>query len=385
MAGPLDGVRILDMSTVGMGPMATQMLGDMGADVIKVEPPAGDVFRHVTPQRHAGMSHAHLNLNRNKRSVVLDAKTPRGLEALLELIAGADVFVSNMRAPALRRLGLDHETLAPRFPRLIHCVCYGYSERGPYAGRPAIDDTIQAASGLAWLQGAGGAEPPRYVNSVVADKTVALYVSNAIACALYARERTGTGQSIEVPMFECMVAFLAPEHLAGRSFVPAEGEAGYARLLNDYRRPFATRDGYLSVVPYTDAQWRRFFALAGDPGMADDPRYCTARDRSRHFPELYRYVEDTLRTRTTAQWLAALETADIPFAPVHSFDDLLADPHLAALGFWRECEHPTEGRLRQAGIPVHFGATPGDVRRHAPGLGEHTEEVLGGRTWSTPR
>ncbi|OVZ55389.1 CoA transferase [Pigmentiphaga sp. NML080357] len=378
MAGPLDGVRILDMSAVGMGPMATQMLGDMGADVIKVEPPEGDVFRHVTPQRHPGMSHAHLNLNRNKRSAVIDAKTEAGRRQLVALLEEADVFVSNMRAPALRRLGLDHASLAGRFPRLIHCVCYGYSERGPYAGRPAIDDTIQAVSGLAWLQGGAGGQAPRYVNSVVADKVVALYVANAIACALYARERTGAGQAVEVPMFECMVAFLAPEHLAGRTFVPPEGPAGYARLLNEYRRPFATRDGYLSVVPYTDAQWRRFFALAGDPGMADDPRYRTARDRSRHFPELYRYVEDTLRTRTTAQWLDALATADIPFAPVNAFDDLLRDPHLAAIGFWRECDHPTEGRLRQAGIPVHFGATPGDIRRHAPNLGEHTDEVLRG-------
>jgi crotonobetainyl-CoA:carnitine CoA-transferase CaiB-like acyl-CoA transferase len=377
MAGALQGIRVVDMTSVGMGPMATQMLGDMGADVIKVESADGDVFRHVTPQRHPGMSHTHLNFNRNKRSAVLDAKSAEGRRQLLALLRTADVFISNMRAPAMRRLGLDYASLVQDHPRLVYCACYGYSERGPYAGRPAIDDTIQAASGVAWLQGGAGAGAPRYVNSVVADKVVALYVAQAIGFALYARERSGQGQAIEVPMFECMVAFMAPEHLSGRSFVPPEGPAGYVRLLNEYRRPFRTLDGFMSVVPYTDAQWRRFFALAGQPQMAHDPRYGSLNSRSRHFPELYRFVEEVLGGRTTAQWSAALADADIPFAPVNSFDDLLDDPHLAATGFWREFEHPTEGRLRQAGIPVHFSRTPAQVRRHAPSLGEHTAEVLG--------
>lgn len=376
MAGALDKVRVLDMTSVGMGPMATQMLGDMGADVIKVETACGDVFRHVTPQRHEGMSHAHLNFNRNKRSAVIDAKTAEGRQQLLGLLEDTDVFVSNMRAPAMRRLGLDYASLEKRFPKLIYCACYGYSERGPYAGRPAIDDTIQAVSGLAWLQGGAGAGAPEYVKSVVADKVVGLYVTQAVACALYARERSGVGQAIEVPMFECMVAFLSPEHLAGLTFVPPDGAAGYARLLNDYRRPFRTRDGYMSVVPYTDAQWRRFFALVGHPEMAQDPRYRTLNSRSRHFPELYRFVEESLALRTTAAWSEALADADIPFSPVNSFDDLLRDPHLSATQFWRESVHPTEGRIVQAGIPVHFSRTPGRIRCHAPSLGEHTDEIL---------
>jgi crotonobetainyl-CoA:carnitine CoA-transferase CaiB-like acyl-CoA transferase len=377
MPGALENVRVVDLTSVGMGPMATQMLGDMGADVIKIESEQGDVFRHVTPQRHAGMSHAHLNLNRNKRSIVIDAKSPEGREQLLALLEKADVLVSNMRAPAMRRLGLDYASLAQRFPRLIYCACYGYGEDGPYAGRPAIDDTIQAVSGLAWLQGGAGAGAPQYVKSVVADKVVALYVANAIACALYARERNGCGQAIEVPMFECMVAFMAPEHLAGLSFVPPEGPAGYARLLNEYRRPFRTADGYMSVVPYTDGQWRRFFSLAGQPEMGDDARYRTLNSRSTHFPELYRFVEDSLGRHTTAQWAALLAEADIPFAPVNSFQDLLGDPHLAATQFWQPLDHPTEGQLVQAGIPVRFSRTPGDIRRHPPSLGEHTAEILG--------
>ncbi|NML48552.1 CoA transferase [Ramlibacter sp. G-1-2-2] len=373
--GALEGVRIVDLTAVGMGPMATQLLGDFGADVIKVESAEGDVFRHVMPQRHAGMSHAFLNLNRNKRSVSLDVKSSAGREQLFALIETADVFVSNMRAPALRRLGLDAESLQQRFPRLIHCVCYGYSERGPYAGRPAVDDTIQAASGLAYIQGDNGQRAPEYVKSVVADKVVALYVTSAIGAALYARERSGVGQAIEVPMFECMVSFTSAEHLAGRTFVPPEGGTGYTRLLNEFRRPFRTRDGYLGVVPYTDGQWKRFFELAGTSEMLADERYRTQAARSRHFPELYAFVETILAGKTTAEWLALLQEADIPFAKANSLEDLLDDPHLKAIGFWREVDHPSEGRLLQAGLPVHFSRTPASVRRHAPRIGEHNADI----------
>lgn len=376
MAGALDGVRIVDMTSVGMGPLATQMLADMGANVIKIEAGQGDVFRHVNPQRHEGMSHAYLNFNRNKRSVLLELKREEDRARLMDLLTEADVFVTNMRAPAMRRLGLDPDTLLPSFPRLIHCSCYGYSERGPYAGRPALDDTIQAASGLAWLQGDAGKGEPTYVKSVVADKVLALYVSNAISAALFARERTGKGQAVEVPMFECMSAFVMAEHLAGRTFIPPEGPAGYNRLLNAFRRPFRTQDGYLSVVPYTDAQWQRFFVLAKAPHLASDERYRQQAERSRHFDKLYAFVEEIVSQRPTAEWVALLKDADIPFAPVNSIDDLIEDEHLEAIGFWHEHEHPTEGRIRQAGFPVHFSGTPASITRHAPPLGEHTEQVL---------
>lgn len=376
MSGALDGVRIVDMTSVGMGPMATQMLGDMGADVVKIESREGDVFRHVMPQRNMGMSHAHLNLNRNKQSVVLDAKTESGIKNLKSLISTADVFISNMRAPAMKRLGIDADSLLAEFPRLIHCSCYGYSERGPYAGRPAIDDTIQAASGVAWLQGAAGKEPPRFVNSVIADKVVALYVVQAITAALYARSTTFVGQAIEVPMFECMVSFMSVEHLAGRTFDPPIGEAGYARLINKFRRPFKTKDGYMSVVPYTGAQWKRFFDLTDRSDLADDEKFKTAEARSGHYDLLYQYVEEALSIKTNAEWTSILISADIPFAPVNSIDDLLNDPHLNKINFWRSVEHPTEGRLKQAGLPIFFSKTPCEVQRHAPNLGEHTKDFF---------
>ena len=374
--GALDGVRVLDMTGVGMGPWATQMLADMGADVIKVESPGGgDIFRHVHPQLHAGMSHAYLNLNRNKRSIVLDAKQEAERAALLALIERADVFVSNVRPQALARLGLDYPRLRERNPRLIYCGCYGYSEAGPYAGRPAVDDTIQAASSLAWFQG-GEAGPPRYAKSIIADKVAALWVAQAIAIALYARERSGVGQAVEVPMFESLVAFMMVEHLAGRTFVPPAGPAGYNRITSDNRKPFRTRDGYLAVVPYTDAQWQRFFALAERPDLGADPRFAKLNERSRNIGELYALLEPILAAHGNAQWIALLTSADLPFAPVNSVDDLLVDPHLQALGFWHSMQHPTEGQLTLPGIPVHFSATPGSIRRPPPTYGQHTAEVL---------
>ncbi len=374
--GPLAGIKVVDMTGVGMGPWATQMLGDMGADVIKVEAPGGgDVFRHVSPQLHPGMSHAFLNLNRNKRSIILDAKRAEDLAALVSLVDRADVFISNVRPQGLGRLGLDYESLKARNPRLIYCGCYGYSERGPYAGRSAVDDTIQGASSMAWFQG-GEAGPPRYVKTVAADKVAALWVTQSIAMALYHRERSGTGQAIEVPMFETVSAFMLVEHMAGRAFVPPIGPAGYNRVTSDSRKPFRTRDGYVSLVPYTDAQWRRFFALTDRPDLAADARFVLLVDRARNIAELYKLIEPILATRTTAEWIGLFEQADLPFAPVNSVDDLLADPHLHAVGFWHDMAHPTEGQLRLPGIPVHFSKTPGNIRRPAPNYGEHTEEIL---------
>lgn len=374
--GPLSGVRIVDMTSIGMGPLATQTLGDMGADVIKIESAAGDIFRHVTPQRHAGMSHPFLNINRNKRSIVLDAKSTEGKEAIQRLVQRGDVFISNVRSAALARLGLDYAALAQLNPRLIHCNCYGYSEDGPYGGRASLDDVIQAASGTAWFQGVVGSDQPRYVNAAIADKVVALYIANAIGMALYAREKTGRGQAIEVPMFETMVSFTLPEHLGGLTFVPPEGPAGYLRLLNEYRKPQKSRDGYIAVVPYTDDQWQRFFKLAGRPDLAASPRYQTAIERSKDYAGLYELVAGIVAGKTNAEWVALLDDADIPYSPVNSVDDLLEDRHLNAVGFWHDVEHPTEGKLKMTGLPVKFSDTPATIRRLAPNLGEHTDEVL---------
>jgi crotonobetainyl-CoA:carnitine CoA-transferase CaiB-like acyl-CoA transferase len=383
MPGPLTGVRVIDLTSIVMGPYATQILGDMGADVIKVESPEGDVFRHVTPFRNRGMSAAFLNLNRNKRSVALDLKREDERQVLLDLIAGADVFVTTVRPQAMRKLGLDYESLRERNPRLIYCGAYGFSEAGPYAGRPAFDDIIQAMCGMASLQasqrgmqGENDSDGPRYVNTIMADKTSGCVVAYAVAMALYERERSGRGQAIEVPMFETMVSFTLIEHLAGATFCPAQGGMGYERVLSEHRKPYRTRDGYISLMPYTAEQWARFFEAAGRPGMAADPRVTDPALRSGKIAELYGLLAEIVAERTTAEWVELLRAADLPMAPVLSPEDLMNDEHLQALGFFRREEHPSEGEVRTVGIPVRFSRTPGDIRRLAPRLNEHREEIL---------
>ncbi|KXJ65943.1 acetyl-CoA acetyltransferase [Achromobacter xylosoxidans] len=365
MAGPLQGVRVIDMTAVAMGPYATQILGDMGAEVIKVEAPEGDVFRTSAPAAHAGMGPAYLNLNRNKHSVTLDAKTPQDHASLLRLIDGADVFVSNVRPAALARLGLDAAALCARNPRLIHCAAVGFGQDGPYAARPAFDDIIQAMSGLADLQGRNSGAPA-YVNTILADKVAGLTLAYAIPMALYERERSGQGQAIEVPMFETLVSFNLVEHLAGHSFEPPLGPMGYSRVLSPQRRPYRTRDGFLALLPYTDAQWRRFFALARRPDLAGDARYADAAARARHFDALYQDLADIVAQQGTDAWLALLADADIPHSRVNTPESLFDDPHLRATGFFQRVDHPTEGPMTACGIPVRFSRTPGAIRRAAP-------------------
>ncbi|HKE05052.1 MAG TPA: CoA transferase [Blastocatellia bacterium] len=386
MPGPLTGVRVIDLTSIVMGPYATQILGDMGADVIKVETPEGDAFRHVTPFRNQGMSAAFLNLNRNKRSVALDLKHEDERQALLDLLSGADVFVTTVRPQSMRRLGLDYESLRERNPRLIYCGAYGFSEEGPYAGRPAFDDIIQAMCGIASLQGLRGPQGesqgenapngPRYVNTVFADKTVGCVIAFAVAMALYERERSGRGQAIEVPMFETMVSFTLIEHLAGETFCPALESMGYERVLSEYRKPYRTKDGYIGLLPYTAEQWARFFEAAGRPEMAADPRVTDPALRSQSINELYGLLALIVAERTTAEWVELLGAADLPVTPVLSPENLLDDEHLQAIGFFRREEHPSEGEVRTIGIPVRFSRTPGAVRRLAPRLDEHREEIL---------
>jgi crotonobetainyl-CoA:carnitine CoA-transferase CaiB-like acyl-CoA transferase len=376
MPGPLTGVRVIDLTSVVMGPYATQILGDMGADVIKVESPEGDVFRHIAPFRNRGMSAAFLNLNRNKRSIALDLKHEDERQSLLDLLIGADVFVTTVRPQAMRRLGLDYESLRERNPRLIYCGAYGFSEEGPYAGRPAFDDVIQAMCGMASLQGENEPNGPRYVNTVFADKTVGCVVAYAVAMALFERERSGRGQAIEVPMFETMVSFTLIEHMAGETFCPAREGMGYERVLSKHRRPYRTKDGHIGVLPYTAEQWARFFEAAGRPEMAADPRVTDPALRSRKIDELYGLLAEIVAERTTAEWVELLRAADLPMTPVLSPKELLEDEHLQAIGFFRREEHPSEGAVRTIGIPVRFSRTPGDIRRHAPRLDEHREEIL---------
>jgi crotonobetainyl-CoA:carnitine CoA-transferase CaiB-like acyl-CoA transferase len=375
MPGPLNGVRVIDLTSVAMGPWATQMLGDMGADVIKVESPGGDHFRVVPPYRNPDMGAAFLNLNRNKRSVVLDLKDRADMDVLARLIADADVFVSNIRPQSLRKLGLDYDALMESHPRLIYCGAYGFSEDGPYAGQPAYDDIIQAMSGLADLQARSNAGVPSYMNTIIADKTAGLTATYAIAMALYEREKSGRGQAIEVPMFETMVAFNLVEHLAGATFIPSEKPMGYERVLSEYRKPYPTKNGYIGLLPYTSKHWRTFFGLAGVPELADDPRFRNPESRARHVDELYGALAELVARRTTEEWVECLSGQDLPFTPVKSPEDLLEDPHLRAIGFLPTISHPTEGTIRCIGIPVKFSRTPGAITRPAPRLGEHDKEI----------
>jgi crotonobetainyl-CoA:carnitine CoA-transferase CaiB-like acyl-CoA transferase len=377
-SGPLAGVRVIDLTTVAMGPYATQILGDMGAEVIKVESPEGDVFRYAAPSRNPGMGAAYMNLNRNKKSVVLDLKKARDRDALLQLARDADVFVYNVRPQSMRKLGLDYETLARLNPRIIYCGTYGFSERGPYAGQPAFDDIIQAMSGLAALQGHNGEAGPEYVNTIIADKAAGLTAAYAISMALYEREKSGRGQAIEVPMFETIVSFTLLEHMAGATFVPTEHAMGYERVLSPNRKPYRTKDGYIGLLPYTTAQWQRFFAAAGEKALAADPRVSDAATRSRNINFLYSELARIVATRTTAEWVDILKDADIPMTPVREPKELLEDRHLAAVEFFKPATHPSEGEIRTIGIPVTFSRTPGSIRTLPPQLGEHTEEVLNG-------
>jgi crotonobetainyl-CoA:carnitine CoA-transferase CaiB-like acyl-CoA transferase len=377
MAGPLHGVRILDLTTVVMGPFATQILGDLGADVIKIEAPGGDSMRKVGPMRHPDMGPLFLQANRNKRSVVLDLKQPEDREALLALVPGADILVFNIRPQAMRRLGLDYEGLAAINPGLIVCGAFGYGEAGPYAGRPAYDDIMQAASGMSSLfQRVNG--KPSYAPVNICDRTVGLYLATTLAAALFHKQRTGEGQFIELPMFETMVQFVAGDHLGGESFVPALGDTGYPRLLSTQRGPYATQDGHLCVVVYTDAHWRKFSAMVGVPDLvAHDPRYASLHTRTLHADHAGAFIAAELAEKTTREWMALFSQADIPASPVNSVEDLLADPHLQAVGFWRDMEHPTEGRLRVASPPGTWSRTPPEIRSLAPNLGEHSDEILG--------
>lgn len=373
--GPLDGVRVIDITSVVLGPFATQLLGDMGADVIKVEPPAGDDTRQIGPRRTPGMSAYFAMLNRNKRSVVLDLKQPAGLTALHRLIDGADVVVHNMRLAAAARLGLTYPELARRQPRLILACATGFRRQSSLRDAPAFDDLIQGMSGLAALN-AGPDGAPRYVPTVLADKLTGHALASMVGMALFHRERTGHGQEIHVPMLETMLSFLLVEHLWGAAIGEPEQGLGYPRLLTRHRRPYATQDGYICVICVSDAQWRKLFGAIGRPALIDDPRFVSIGARSEHVDALYGILAEGLRARTTAEWLSLLGELDIPCGPVESLRSLLDNEYLAETGFFRTETHPSEGRAMVPAIPVEFSASPASVRRLWPRLGQHTEEVL---------
>jgi len=375
MPGPLDGVRILDCTSVVLGPWAAQQLGDLGADVIQIESPEGDTTRRLGPRRHPDMAAFYLGCNRSKRSLVLDLKQEAGKRALFRLAEGADVLMHNFRPEPAGRLGLSYEVFETLNPRLIYLATYGYRTAGPYGSKAAYDDIIQAGAGFAWLQTAV-AETPRYMPTIVADKTSSNAVLSAVLAALYARERTGMGQAVEVPMFETLAAFVMVEHLYGETFVPAIETSGYKRILSPQRRPYATKDGFLAILPYTDGHWREFCALVARPELLDDARFANIADRLANVEMYYATLAEIAATRTNAEWLALLGPSNVPHGPVNSLEGLLSDPQLLATGFWKIVEHPSEGRLRMPDIPPRFSKTPPEIRRLQPGLGEHSVEVL---------
>ncbi len=376
MSGPLSGVRVLDLTTVVMGPYATQILGDFGADVIKVESPEGDVIRNAWPFRNPGMGTIFLNTNRNKRSVVLDLKKDEARAACLALAAKADVLVYNIRPAAMARLKLSYEDVKKANPRIIYVGCFGFSQRGPNAAKAAYDDMIQGAAGIPYLLKRQGAAEPRYAPMIVADRSVGQQVASAVSAALYYREKSGHGQRIDVPMYEHLLQMILGDHLGGYTFEPPHGPPGYVRILSPDRRPYETKDGYVCALIYNDKQWKGFLEVIGRQALLATPEYATHEARSQNYDAAYRMVAEELKKRTTAEWIAAFERADIPVQRMNSLDDIVADPHLAAIGYLQSVEHPTEGRIKTLAVPSEWSESTPEYRRHAPRLGEHTREVL---------
>jgi crotonobetainyl-CoA:carnitine CoA-transferase CaiB-like acyl-CoA transferase len=376
MAGPLTGVRVLDLTTVVMGPYATQILADFGADVIKVEPPDGDVIRQAWPFRHPGMGAIFLNVNRNKRSVVLDLKKEPARDVCLALAKKSDVLVYNIRPQAMARLKLGYDDVKAVNPKIIYVGCFGYSQRGPYAAKAAYDDMIQGASGLPWLLQKQGAAEPRYAPMIVADRSVGQQVASAVSAALYYREKSGKGQRVDVPMWEHLLQIVLSDHLGGYTFEPQQGEPGYARILTPDRRPYQTGDGYVCALIYNDKQWKAFLEIIGKPEIFKLPQFATQEARSQNYTLAYAMVADEMKRRTTAFWLEALERGDIPVQRMNSLNDIVSDPHLNAIGYLQLVEHPSEGRIRMLAVPSEWSESTPEYRRHAPRLGEHTREVL---------
>jgi len=376
--GLLAGIRVIDMTSVIFGPLATQMLGDLGADVIKVESPEGDMLRQVQPAQTPGMGAGFLGANRNKRSITLDLKTEKDRAALLDLLDDADVFVSSVRPAALARLSLSPETLRERNPKLITLAAVGFGSDGPYRDKPAYDDSVQAVSGMAGLTTMCNPDnPPAYAPTIIADKLGGVTAAYAIMAALYHRERTGEAQHVEVPMFETLASFLLVEHMAAATFESEPQNFGYQRMLVPHRRPMKTADGYITLLPYTNAQWARFFKAVGRDDMLDHPWVTNLDERSRNIGGIYDMVAQIAPSRTTAQWVELTEQIDIPAMPARMLADLPQDPHLAATGFFQQIDHPTEGPIWTTKPPVKFSATPA---RHdiavPPALGEHNPDIL---------
>ena len=375
MAGALEGIKILDLTSVGFGPYACQILGDYGAEVIKIESPEGDITRGIAPFRNKGMGHFFINANRNKKSLVLDLKTKKGKAAFFKLVEKSDVVMTSIRPAAMERLGIDFTACKQINPSLIYVALVGFGQSGPYAKRPAYDDIIQGVSGMAAMQG-GREGDPTFVNASVCDKICSQIAAHATLAALFARTKSGTGQLVEVPMFESMVGFNLVEHQSGMTFDPPLGSTGYERSMVKYRRPYATRDGFVCALPYTTKHWKSFFSIMHREDMLNDPRVLDPKVRSEKIGELYELVSDLVADWDTEDLLKALEEGDIPHGEATQLYDLKNDDHLKAVGFFQTHEHQSEGTIKLTSPPVKLSETPTNIRRLPPLLGEHSSEIL---------
>ncbi|HEY0424109.1 MAG TPA: CoA transferase [Rhodopila sp.] len=373
--GPLRGIRVIDITTVVLGPYCSQTLGDMGADVIKVETIEGDSTRLIGPSRTPGMGSYFANLNRNKRSLAIDLKKPEAQEAILRLVETADVFVHNMRIGAAQRLGLDYERLSARNPKLIYACASGFRKGSSMQEFPAYDDLIQGVSGIASLN-AGPDGAPRYFPTVVVDKLTGAMLASMIGMALFHRERTGQGQEIHLPMMETILSFSLVEHLWHGTLGEPEKGLGYPRMLTPHRRPYATKDGFISVIAHSDRQWAKLFQAMGVPELIEDVRFASVTARSANIDAVYATLTNGMRQRTTEEWLAELRPADIPCGKANSLNDLFTDPYLVETGYFEPHVHPSEGSVVIPAIPAHFSGSPANVHRPWPKLGEHSREIL---------
>lgn len=373
--GPLAGVRVLDLTSVVAGPYTTQILADLGADVVKIEAPGGDTMRHIPPGPDIDRGAMFMNLNRGKRSLVLDLKRAAARDAVLRLAVSADIFIHAMRGAAIARLGLTYDALRAANPRILYVNLWGFGRDGPYADYPAYDDIVQAASGLVAVQARLSGGEPTYLATIVADKVAGLTAAYAVTAALYAREKTGAGQEIEIPMFETLVSFTMTEHLNGALFDPPLGPTEYARVVSALRRPCRTADGHIGLLIYSNKHWTTFFAALGDPEWSRDPIFASIRSRTDNIGAVLGRLAATIEERTSAHWLALFRRLEIPCMAIASPADLLGDPHLAATGFWERRE-TADGTLRFPGIPTRFGGTPGAIGDAGPALGADGREVL---------
>lgn len=371
-AGPLDGIRVLDLTSVLFGPLGAQTLGDWGADVIKIEPITGDSWRYAGQFRNRGMTGQFMAVNRNKRSLAVDLKHPDGKAVLRRLIPAADVLVTNVRPAALGRLGFGYEACEKLNPRLIYAAATGFGQDGPWAARPAFDEIIQAASGFA--SAIGTDEEPAFVPSLVGDKVCGLVLAGAISAALFRRERGGKGQMVEVPMLETLAAFNSIEMFGGLAFVPPIGPSGYKRMKE--RRPVRTKDGWLTMLPYSGENWSSFFEAVGHPECIEEFSVRDPVKRAANIDRIYKRMSEIALTRTTAEWEQLLLRIDVPHTAFAKLADVPDQPHLKAVGLFQELDHPSEGKIRQARSPVRFSETASTIRHMPPRLGEHSQMIL---------